>query len=427
MKRSSLFRVGALAGAFAAVLTTAGCAGDAGQSSGPVTLEYWAWAPGIGDVVAVWNEEHPDIQVKVVEAAGADDMIAKLLAAQRAGEGPDLAQAEYQKLPNMVVSDVALDISEYSDTFADGFSEGALSLVTVGDGVYAVPQDTGPMIFMYRKDIFDQNGWAPPSTWNEYAALAQTVKTTLPGTLLGGYPDDASTMAAYAQPLGAEWWATEGDAWKVGIDEAPTQRVVDFWQPLVEQGLVDTTHFFTPEWGTKMNDGSILSWTAGAWAPAAAFSVAPDTAGLWAAAKMPTWDGESGTGFMGGSSVMVTKNTEHPKEAVEFLQWLNASDDGTRGLIDIGLFPASSAGQSQLADQPVPDLVSDQADFWDLAVGIAENSAPFTWGPNVQVAFDAWSDGVKAATQSGGSYTAVLKTAQDAVVADLEKSGFTVQ
>ncbi len=96
---------------------------------------------------------------------------------------------------------------------------------------------------------------------------------------------------------------------------------------------------------------------------------------------------------MGGSSVMVTKNTEHPKEAVEFLQWLNASDDGTRGLIDIGLFPASSAGQSQLADQPVPDLVSDQADFWDLAVGIAENSAPFTWGPNVQVAFDAGPTG----------------------------------
>ncbi len=45
----------------------------------------------------------------------------------------------------------------------------------------------------------------------------------------------------------------------------------------------------------------------------------------------------------------------------------------------------------------------------------------------MQVAFDSWSDGVKAATQNGGSYTAVLKSAQEAVVADLEKSGFTVQ
>ena len=64
------------------------------------------------------------------------------------------------------------------------------------------------------------------------AALAEKVHTTLPGSYLGGYPDDASTMAAYAQPLGAEWWATEGDAWKVGIDEAPTQRVVTFFEDM---------------------------------------------------------------------------------------------------------------------------------------------------------------------------------------------------
>ena len=60
------------------------------------------------------NADHPDIQVKVTEAAGADDMIAKLLAAERAGDGPDMAQAEFQKLPNLVVSDVAADISQYA-------------------------------------------------------------------------------------------------------------------------------------------------------------------------------------------------------------------------------------------------------------------------------------------------------------------------
>lgn len=427
MKRNPSLRAVAVLAAGAAVLTTAGCAGGTPEASGPVTLEYWSWAPGVSDVVEIWNESHPDIQVKVVEAAGADDMVAKLLAAQRAGEGPDLAQAEYQKLPNLVVSDIAMDISEYTDRFAGDFSEGAMSLVTVGDGVYAVPQDTGPMIFMYRKDIFDANGWSAPTTWDDYATLAQTVRDTLPGSYLGGYPDDASTMAAYAQPLGAEWWATEGDAWKVGIDDAETQRVVEFWQPLVESGTVDTTHFFTPEWGTMMNDGTLLSWTAGAWAPAAAFSVAPDTAGAWAAARMPMWDDETATGFMGGSSVMVAKNSEHPDEAIEFLTWLNGSEEGTNALIEVaGLFPASATGQAQLSGRPVPDLVSGQADFWDLAVGIAADAAPFTWGPNVQVAFDSWSDGVKAATRDRGDYRDVLTRTQDAVVSDLTGSGFTV-
>lgn len=405
-----------------------GCTAGADAQSGPITLEYWAWAPGVDEVVDVWNEENPDVQVKVIEAAGADDIVAKLLAAQRAGEGPDLVQAEYQKLPNLVVSDVAEDISEYRDLFADDFSEAALSLVTIGEGTYAVPQDTGPMIFLYRKDIFDAQGWTAPKTWEEYAQLATTVSTTLPGTYLGGYPDDASTLAAYAQPRGAQWWATEGDAWKVGIDDAETQEIVDFWQPLVEGGAIDTTHFFTPEWGTMMNDGTLLSWTAGAWAPASAFSVAPDTAGLWAAAPMPKWDDETATGMMGGSSVMVAKGTEHPEEAVRFLQWLNGSEEGTLGLIETaGLFPASTTGQAQLEGRPAPDLVSGQEDFWSVAVDIAANNAPFTWGPNVQVAFDTWSDRVKEAARDGGSFRDALTEAQDAVIADLEKSGFTVK
>ena len=105
-----------------------------------------------------------------------------------------------------------------------------------------------------------------------------------------------------------------------------------------------------------------------------------------------------------------------------------AAEAGSTELIDKGgLFPASIAGQDALADQPVPSLVSGQTDYWTFAAGVAADTAPVTWGPNVQVAFDAYSDGIKAATASGDSYLDVLRTTQDAVVADLEKSGFTVE
>jgi multiple sugar transport system substrate-binding protein len=143
---------------------------------------------------------------------------------------------------------------------------------------------------------------------------------------------------------------------------------------------------------------------------------------------MPSWDGETQVGLMGGSSVLVTKSSDHPEEAVQFLQWLNGSEEGSTELIDKGgLFPASLAGQDALADQPVPSLVSGQTDFWTFAAGVAADTAPVTWGPNVQVAFDAYSDGIKAATASKGSYIDVLEKTQDAVVSDLEKSGFTVK
>jgi multiple sugar transport system substrate-binding protein len=424
MKRS--WRAAVLAALAAGVLALSACAGAPG-STGPVTLEYWTWAPNMAKVADVWNKAHPDIQVKVSQAAGADDIGAKLLAATRAGQGPDIAQAEYQKLPNFVVSDAGQDISEYVGAFKGEFSDAAWNLVTVGGKVYGVPQDTGPMIFVYRADLFAKYGLQAPKTWDEYAALAKKVREVAPTAFLGGYPDDGATFAAYAQPLGTQWWSTDGQKWKVDINSANSKRVASFWQSLVEQGLVDTTHFFTPDWNTKMNDGTLLSWTAGAWAPGVMASVAPDTAGKWAAAPMPTWGGEPTVGLMGGSSAMVTKTSKHPAEAVQFLEWLNGSAEGS-GLLGgtVGLFPASTAGQAGLAALPVPSLVSGQKDYWTFAAGVAKNTAPVTWGPNVQIAFNTYSDAIKAAVQAKSPFGAALDKTQDTVVADLKTSGFEV-
>jgi len=426
MNRKTMTRVAAAGAVLATAIATAGCAAGS-TDEGPITLQYWTWAPGVPAVVDVWNEQNPDIQVEVVQPAGADDILAKVLAAQRAGEGPDMFAAEYQKLPNFVVSDAAYDITDLVGDAKGDFTDSTWGLVTIGGSVYAVPQDTGPMIFMYRADLFDQYGLEVPTTWDDYAALAATVKEVAPTSYLGGYPDDASTFIAYAQPLGAEWWSTDGDSWSVGIDEAPSQRVAEFWQPLVEQGLIDTTHFFTPEWNTMMNDGTLLSWTAGIWAPGAIASVAPDTEGLWRAAPMPSWDGEEEVGLMGGSSAMVGKTSKHPEAAVKFLTWLNGSQEGSSLLAAGGLFPASIAGQESLSSLEVPAIVAGQTDFWTLAADIASKTAPITWGPNVQVAFDTYGDGIRAATQNGGSYVDVLAATQTAVANDLKQTGFTVK
>lgn len=426
MKRSALVRGVVGTAVVATVFGLAACA-PAATDEGPVTLTYWTWAPAVPDAVAVWNEQNPDIQVKVEQPAGADDIIAKVLAAQRAGEGPDLFAAEYQKVPNLVVSGAGYDISDLVGDFRDDFSDSTWDLVTVGDGVYGIPQDTGPMVYLYRADIFEANGWTPPTTWDEYAALAAEIKTVLPNSYLGGYPDDGSTLAAYAQPLGAEWWSTDGESWSVDISGAETTRVAEFWEPLVHDGLIDTTHFFTPEWNTMMNDGTLLSWAAGAWAPGTIASVAPDTAGAWKIAKMPSWDGETQVGLMGGSSAMIGATTEHPEEAAKFAAWLNGSDEGSALLAEGGLFPASVAGQEALTSLPVPDMVSGQDDFWTLAAEIASDTASFTWGPNVQIAFDTWGDSVRAAVQNGTPFSDALDATQDAVVSDLETTGFTVK
>ena len=157
-------------------------------------------------------------------------------------------------------------------------------------------------------------------------------------------------------------------------------------------------------------------------------SVAPDTAGSWAGAPLPQWTaGDATVGFMGGSSVFITKSSKHVAESAKFLEWLNGSVAGSGDLASISnIYPASIAGQKALASAKVPNLVSAQPDFYAVAAKVSEKTAAVTWGPNVQTAFDSFSDQLQAAQASGGSFADALVKAQDITVSDLEKNGFTV-
>ena len=173
----------------------AGCGGDSdsdqpsapAESSGePVQLSFWSWAPNIAKVVDIWNEKNPDIQVKVSQPAQGDDLMTKLITASKAGNAPDLAQAEYQALPSLLMSEVVADISDQVEPIKGEFSDGTWGLVTFGDAVYGIPQDVAPMMLFYRKDLFKKLGLEVPKTWDEFAAAARRGPAEGPGPL----PDD---------------------------------------------------------------------------------------------------------------------------------------------------------------------------------------------------------------------------------------------
>ncbi|MGP3972082.1 extracellular solute-binding protein [Streptomyces sp. 6N223] len=80
------------------------------------------WATGLEQVVEVWNESHPAIQVTFKEQAGGDEPVTRTINAAQAGEAPDLMQAEYQALPTLVSNEVLADISEYAGDIEGEFT-----------------------------------------------------------------------------------------------------------------------------------------------------------------------------------------------------------------------------------------------------------------------------------------------------------------
>ena len=141
-----------------------------------VELTYWAWAPNLDKVVDIWNKKNPNIQVTVNKQAGGDPAVTKLLTAVKAGSGaPDLVQAEYQELPTLVAADVWRTCPRRRQMKPRATSpDGVWHSVTLGtDALYSVPQDTGPMVFYYRADVFEKLGLAVPKTWDEYRCSGQ--------------------------------------------------------------------------------------------------------------------------------------------------------------------------------------------------------------------------------------------------------------
>ncbi|MBW6439827.1 extracellular solute-binding protein [Actinoplanes hulinensis] len=422
----------------AAALFTGTACSSSGSSSEQTTdpnekvsLTYWTWAPNMDKVAAAWNAKNPNIQVTVNKQDGGDPAVTKLLTAIKAGSGaPDVMQAEYQKIPTLVSADALADISADAGSLKDKFPAGAWNGVTLGsDAVYGVPQDSGPLMFFYRADVFEKNGLSAPKTWDEYAAAAEKIHKANPKQYLGTFSaTDAGLFTGLAQQAGASWWGVQGDAWSVAIDEPKTQKVAAYWGGLVEKGVIDNKPMYTPEWNAALNDGTQVGWVSAVWAPGVLEGSAKDTKGKWKAAAMPQWDAAApATGAWGGSATSVTTQSKHKKQAAQFVSWLNSDPEAVKLLAtEASVYPASNDAASVLTSPPA--FFADQADYYTIAAEASKQMSPFTYGPNVNVAYSAFNDafGKAAESKKASAFTESLTTMQKTTVDDLKNAGFNV-
>lgn len=414
-----------------AVALVAGCSsGGSDDGGGTVELTFWTWATNIEKVVDRWNATHKGVHVTVSRQSQGDELVTKVLTAAKTGNAPDLFQAEYQALPTFVSNDVAADLSRYAGDARSRFAEGVWQQVTLGtDGVYAIPQDSGPMMLYYRADLFDQYGLTVPKTWDEFARTARTLRTKTTTSYLTTFSSaDPGWFAGLAQQAGAQWWKISGDTWTVGIDDEATTKVADYWGGLVAEGVIDDKPMYTPEWNTALGDGTLLAWPSAIWAPGVLANVAAGTKGKWAMAPLPQWTaGENRTGNWGGSSTAVAAGGDHVQAAAEFAIWLNTDPEATAGLVTEGaLYPAASDAQSGPALAKPPAFMPDQADFYPEAKAIADTAAGWTWGPNVNVTYQAYKDAFGKAITNRTPFSGAVADMQRSTVDDMRKTGFKV-
>ncbi|MEU3862142.1 sugar ABC transporter substrate-binding protein [Streptomyces sp. NPDC028722] len=404
-------------------------------ASGKVALDYWSWVPGMQKAVDLWNQQNPEIQVKLkTTPAGNAGTYQNLSNALKAGKAPDLGQIEYDSLASFRLKDGLRDIASCPGVKDSGqkFADWTWSQVQFGaggrDGVWAVPQDTGPMALFYRKDVFDKLGLKAPTTWDEYAKDARRLKKA--GKYITHFSQtDPNWFTGLLWQNKATMFERKGDSWKVTVDRPESRQVAEYWQKLIDDKLVATDlQGFSPALYKAWNDGEVVTWISAAWGYSTIRDNAKSTSGKWAVAPMPQWQpGEQQAGNWGGSTTAVLGGSKHPAEAAKFALWLNTDPKALEILNrEGGLYPAAKAGASLPALKQPVDFYGKQKIFDVFAQASGNVDTNFTWGPTMTDTYRYLSDGTAGVIGGRTTLRDVLKETGSQSTESLRKQSLDV-
>jgi multiple sugar transport system substrate-binding protein len=400
----------------------------------PATLTFWTWVPDIQNEVNLFERKYPNIKVKVVNVGQGQPHYQKLRTALKSGKGlPDVVQMEYQFIPSFTITNSLLDLTPYlPDDFGSGFPEWVWNQVNSDGKVWGIPQDTGPMGMLYRKDLLAKAGIEPPTTWEEFAQAARTYHQKNPDSYLTNIPgNDAGEIIGLFWQAGARpFEVKDSKTLRIDLTDPAAKKVADFWTPLVQDGVISTDADFTDQWYQGLATGKYASWLTAAWGPVFLQGTAKKTAGKWRAAPLPQWEeGDQVSANWGGSTDAVIAKTPHPAAAAELARFINAEHEPALMFANRQfLFPASNAilGDSKFLGQK-SDFYGGQQVNKEFAEISDTVRTDFQWSPIHEFVNSNGTETFGKALTSKQDLAQGLQAWQDAVVAYAGQQGFEVE
>jgi multiple sugar transport system substrate-binding protein len=431
--RSALARL-CRAGAVAVLLATTLSAGisHATPVKAPVSLTFWSWVPNLQDEVTLFNQSHPGIKVNLVNAGQGAAEYLKLRTALKASSGaPDIVQIEFQYMPTFELTGKLVDLSQYgANNYKKDFVPWTWDQVSVGSKVYSIPQDSGPMALLYRADIFAQYHLAVPTTWDQYQQEAVALHKANPKIYMTEFAgNDGGWVNSLLWQVGVRPFKVNGTTLSIDINSAAALKVANYWGDMVKAGVVSTLPDFTTAWYTGLANGTIASWATAGWGPVFLSGQAAKTTGKWRAAPLPQWTaGAHASGNWGGSTDAVTTFTKNPKEAAEFVLWLNDNFKSASMLASKQfLFPTTNAVlKSPTFDVPQP-FYGGQKVNGIFATASASVDSGFQWSPFQDYVYTQLQNNLADATAGKITFSDAMNKTQTTLVSYAKSQGFTVK
>jgi multiple sugar transport system substrate-binding protein len=402
---------------------------DAALSQGG-TIIYWSWTPQAEEQVAAFEKAYPNVKVSYVNAGTGNDHYTKLQNAIKAGSGaPDVAQIEYQALPQFALTGALVDLDQYGfGAFEKDYTPSTWNSSKAGGRIYGLPQDSGPMALFYNKQVFDQYGIAVPKTWDEYLAAARKLHAADPAKYITNDNGDAGFTTSMIWQAGGRPFATQDRSVTINLQDAGAKKWTAVWNQLLKEKLLGQTPSWTDEWYRALGNGTIATLVTGAWMPGVLESSVKDGAGKWAVAPMPSYDGQPVTAENGGSAQSVLKQSKNPALAAGFVRWLNHDENSIKVFLDSGGFPATTADlRSATFRDKASDYFAGQQVNQVLTAAADSVAKGWSYLPYQLYANGIYPDTVGKAYLNGSDIDTGLLDWQQALVDYGNQQGFTVK
>ncbi|WP_081533133.1 ABC transporter substrate-binding protein [Rhodovulum sp. P5] len=215
-----------------------------------------AAAPGLAQDIRFWTmEEQPDRLAKQQEMAEAfkvetgisvevipvteSELGTRATAAFAAGDLPDVIYHPLSyALPwveaGILDPEAAAEVIEALDPTT--FAEGPMEMAAFEDGWAAVPADGWTQMILYRKDLFETAGLAPPTTYANVLAAIETLHSPpeMYGFVAATKVDEAFMSQVLEHVFLANGLSPVDEDGFVPLDMAKTTEVLEFYKAIAE-------------------------------------------------------------------------------------------------------------------------------------------------------------------------------------------------
>lgn len=318
-------------------------AGNDGAESGGAE-DLWFYYPtqvggdlanGMEEIVAAFNESHPDIHVTAVYTGSYSQTVQKAMSDLAAGNGPDVILSGMLDIVDYydvgMVEDITPLIEAEDESWSSDFVDGFWGNFVMEDGnTYGLPFQHSVCVLYYNQDILDAANAKVPENWAEMQEAIDAVTAYDPSIVPIEFPSDVWVLEALAMSDSGSLIKSNEET---NFDSQPVVDSLDFMQDMIRRGGMINSYASAAEDFVAGSCAMMLNTTGNLG------FVAADQTAQWNVAMVPVQTNPAFS-YGGGGLIMTSGQSESKKAASwEFMKYMTSPEVSAQWMTISGYFP----------------------------------------------------------------------------------------